>query len=148
MKTATLPILVSLIMSLFFVSCEKEEQESNRRDVLLGSWNVIEKEAENISAKVSLRSINDAYVVSISESSIYKNDILIHNFFQLGNDFVVTASVEGDNINIPVATINGTSIRGSGTISKKQNKITWSYWVDMGDGEEVEYHATYSKLQE
>ncbi len=145
MKKEFIQIIVSVIMVLGFIACEKEELENNNRDLLVGSWNVIEKEAENDITKTNTRSLNDAYMVSISKSEVYESEVLISNFFQLGNDFVVNATIDGKNIEIPQVTINEVSVRGSGTISGNKKKITWSYWVDMGDGNELEYQATYNK---
>ncbi len=145
MKRGFLQIIIVSTLILGFMACEKEDLTTDERDSLVGSWNVIEKEAEGVVAKISNRSINDAYVVSISKSEVYESDVLIRNFFQLGDNFVVEASINDKSIEISQATIDGTSVRGSGTISNNKKTITWSYWVDMGDGEEVEYKATYKK---
>ncbi len=137
-------LLLPIILLTSFFACEKEPLETDVRDKLIGNWNVVENEANN-PLPISSRQMNDAYIVSISKSAVYQSDILIKNFFQLGQDFEVTAEIDQDNIRITETTINDVTLRGSGTISKNKKQIEWSYWVDMGDGEETEYKATYSK---
>ncbi len=144
MKIKLLFPIVLLTSFFAFVACEKESLETDTRDKLIGNWNVVESEAGN-PLPIAVRQMNDAYIVSISKSAVYQSDVQIKNFFQLGQDFEVTAEIDQDNIQITQTTINDVTVKGSGTISKNKKQIEWSYWVDMGDGEEIEYKATYTK---
>ena len=135
--------LMSMALLFIFSSCEKEEEKENR-DAILGQWDVVENEAGINPASAELRDINDAYIVNITRSDIFADEVNIYNFFQLGNGFRVPAYVEDKQVIISKITLDGNSFRGSGSISSNNKTIEWTYWVDMGDGSEVEYRATFT----
>lgn len=133
-----------LLMMTIFNSCEKQEEEMENRDAFVGQWDVVENEAGINPVSVELRNINDAYIVNVARSQVFADEANIYNFFQIGDSKYVPAFVEEKNITIPKITLDGISFRGSGTISNNNKTIEWTYWVDIGDGGEVEYIATYT----
>ena len=136
--------LFVIILSIFFSSCEKQEEEINNRDKVVGTWNVVENEVTVNPASVELRKVEEAYIVHLTRSEIFADEVYIYNFFNIGSDFHVPAYIENKTITISKVTLEDHTIHGNGTISNDNQTIDWTYWVEDPFGDEKEYRATYS----
>jgi len=134
-------IIISIIS--LFSSCEKQVAQTNERDKIVGEWDVVEKEGGATQASVQQRSIQDAYIVHLTRSEVFADEVYIYNFFQYREDHYVPAHIENKTITIDKIELDENTYRGQGTISSDYHTITWTYWVDEGYGEE-EYTAVYS----
>ena len=136
---------VLLVISLFslLLSCEDQVIKTTERDKIVGEWDVVEKEGGAVNVSVEKRSIQDAYIVHITRSTVFADEVYIYNFFQYQEDHYVPANIDGQTITIDKIELDDNTYRGQGTISSDHHKITWTYWVDEGYGEE-EYTAVYS----
>jgi len=137
-------LLLLFIGILGFSSCEKQEEEISNRDKVVGAWDVVENEASATPASVELRKIDEAYIVHLTRSEIFADEVYIYNFFNIGADFHVPAYIENKTITISKVTLEDHTIHGSGTISNDNQTIEWTYWVEDPYGDEKEYRATYS----
>jgi len=134
-------LIIGFILSL--VSCEKQVEQTQERDKIVGEWDVVEKEGGATQASVQQRSIQDAYIVHITRSEVFADEVYIYNFFQYQEDHYVPANVDDKTITIDKIELDDNVYRGQGTISSDYHTITWTYWVDEGYGEQ-EYTAVYS----
>lgn len=137
-------LLAFLLIGIFLFSCEKQEDETENRDKIVGQWDVVENEVEVIPASVELREINKAYIVNVTRSDIFADEVYIYNFFNIGASFNLPAYVEGNRVTIPEITLEDQTIHGEGSISGDNRTIEWSYWVEDPYGDEKEYRATYT----
>ena len=149
MKIVNIKKYSFLVLSLLifaFSSCDKQEEQMENRDAIVGKWNVVESVVEANPASAEVRAINEAYVVSITRSDIFADEVYIYNFFNVGFHFSVPAYVDGLKISIAEITFDSEdlTIRGEGTISSNHQTINWTYWVEDPYGDEREYKATYS----
>lgn len=141
-----------LFLSLFFVgiamvSCEEQKDDMEDRDAIVGSWDVVENPAGVITASVEIRQIQEAYIVNITRSDIFADEVYIYNFFAIGSTFHLPAFVDGKTITISEITLEDFTFRGQGTIASNNRTIEWSYWVTPPGGSEEEYRATYTFRQ-
>jgi hypothetical protein len=135
-------LITSVVSALLLNSCEKIANEDGYTAVQIeGQW----KCEENSSV---YKSALDFYTVYISLVPGDSSRIRIKNFYQLGNDVTVEATVSGLNLTIPSQTVSsGFTFQGEGTVKSNYNEISWSYTVNDGSGEVDQVTATYSKLQ-
>lgn len=136
-KIIFIPIL---IISLIW-SCELENTDLlTTTEKLEGQW-MCDENAE------LFKSTLDQYTVYIEISPIDDKNVLISNFYQLGHNIDVVASISGMTITLPYqTTTDGFEVNGAGTISSKYNKITWRYYVDDGSGFVDQVDAVYTKV--
>lgn len=121
-------------------SCEDLLNTDNQSmvDRIEGTWRC--EETSSI-----FKSTLDYYSVYISPSASDSTQILIGNFYDLGNDVEATARVNGNSISLPQQTLmGGYTVRGSGTISSNAKQISWVYYVDDGSGQQDEVEAIYT----
>ena len=139
-------LVLVFVLSLFVMSCEKQEEQMANRDAIVGKWDVVEREASAVPVSAEVRGMNEAYVVSITRSDVFADEVYIYNFFNVGFHFNVPAYVDGLKISIAEITFDseGLTIRGEGTISSNHQTINWTYWVEDPYGDEKEYKTTYS----
>jgi len=138
-----------LLLLLVFVisSCEKQEEQMENRDAIVGKWDVVEREASAVPVSVEVRGVNDAYIVHITRSETFADEVYLFNFFNIGYDYYIPAAVDGKTITIDEITLRDYTIRGEGAISSNSHKIEWTYWVEGPYGDEKEYRATYSFIE-
>ena len=137
--------LFLLFVGIFVISsCEKQEEETTNRDKIVGTWDVVENEVVAEPASVQLRRVEEAYIVNLTRSDIFADEVYIYNFFNIGYSFHVPAFVEDHNVTISKITLEDHVIHGKGTISNDNETIEWTYWVEDPYGDEKEYRATYS----
>jgi hypothetical protein len=135
--------LLGLIVIFNLSSCLKQTEEMENRDAILGQWDVVENDASTNPASIDLRSVDEAYIVNITRSDKFVDEVYIYNFYNVNSLFKVPAYVEDKLITIPKITLENHTIHGSGTIASDNKTIDWSYWVDDGYGD-IEYVATYT----
>lgn len=126
----------SFVFSMLLLSCAKEDANdpnapstpsSDARDAFVANWNVTENSTTS--------STPNAYVVSISKQTSSSTAIVINNFYGL-NTYSVTATVNGNFLNIPYQSIkNNTNSTigfaiGSGTLATN-TKINITYTTSI-----------------
>jgi len=146
MKKRTLAVLIAL--SLFLpemVSCEQEQISAGKRDALEGNW-VVDENSQFYNKTTSA-----VYNVYISLSNQDSTGLFIANFYQLGYDNEIRATLDGDRIRLEpgqeVTLLNSLYkiTEGVGVISSDYQSIDWSYQVDDGSGQIDHVTATYSR---
>jgi len=150
MKTVPLrkySFLVVLFLIFAISSCEKQEDQMAARDAIVGKWDVVENEVSSTPASVQLRNIKEAYLVNLTRSETFADEVYIYNFFNIGYDFHLPAYVDGKTITISKITLEDYTVRGQGSISEDNQTIEWSYWVEDPYGDEKEYRATYTFIE-
>jgi len=123
LKLASVLLLVASLLN----SCTKENPlDTDARDKFVGNWTCNEK--VNGTAM-------STFTVTISKSVTVTNttDILMANFYQLGNNFKAIAQVNGNNVTIASQNIDGFTVSGSGSMSGTTT-ITLNYTADDGSG--------------
>ncbi len=69
----------------------------------------------------------------------------MNNFYELGKDQNITATLNGRNLNIPEQVVKGCTIKGYGLVSFDFGKIEWSYTVVLDTGDRDDVTATYTR---
>src|SRR3990167_2750000 len=108
---------------LFFASCLKDETTT-----LDGTWSC--SESSQIYGSTS-------YEVNIETDASDANKISLENFYNLGYQNKVTASLSGDNISISSQTIDGYKISGSGTKNSGTSLSFEYYSYDGADHDTI-----------
>ncbi len=140
LKIITAALLVSMSMS-----CENLLNDLTDEQIALeleGQWSVDES---SIIYKAALQS--QTVFISVSESN--PTQILIENFYGLGNSSVAVGNVVGYQVQLPdnqSLTGGFTIVQGAGTIDKNLKKIEWNFSIDDGSGEVDQVEATYTLL--
>ncbi|QQS51865.1 MAG: hypothetical protein IPM71_03835 [Bacteroidota bacterium] len=141
----TIKILAIAILLTMGMSCENLLNDLTDEQIALeleGQWTV--DESSSI-FKAAMQS--QTVFISVSESD--PTQILIENFYGLGNNSVASARVNGYTLqllNNQSLDNDFTLVQGSGTINKNLNVITWNYSIDDGSGEVDQVQATYTIL--
>jgi hypothetical protein len=128
------------LLALTLGSCEQalDLLSDDPRDTFVGTWSVNET--------TSKKSTLIFYEVNIEKSSSDTTTVLINNFYELGNNMSVRASVSGGNITISSQTVDGFTFQGSGDIAFNDKTIDLSYTVDYNNGTPADHvTATYTK---
>lgn len=138
-KTLKSVLLVTLF-GLTFTACQEdtfEDDTSDVRDRFVGTWTVSETESNQ----------TRNFDVTISKSDFNSSRINIFNFYKLGQQDSVIASVStvsSNTITIPNQVIQNTyGFSGSGVL-QDDNTIEFSYTVDDGNGD-VNVTAVFSR---
>ena len=138
-------LLILLFLLLTLGSCDKQQEQMDNRDKIIGQWDVVENKASANPASAEIRNIEQAYIVNITRSETFPDEAYIYNFFNIAYDFFVPAHVDGSTITIDKLELRDHTFRGSGSISEDHQTIEWTYWVEGPyDDSEIEYRATYS----
>ena len=138
-------ILIAFLFSFFlFSSCEKQEEDIENRDAIVGQWDVVENKVDAANASIEIRDLNAAYIVNITRSDVFADEVKLNNFFNIAYNFFVPGVVDGLKITIHKIELRDYVISGTGTIANNHRTIEWSYWVEDPYGEKNEYRATYT----
>jgi hypothetical protein len=123
-KRTTFATGILLLSLALLPACAPEEtpDPADERDKFVDGWNV----AENSSLAGASN-----YVVLISKSTTNSSEVLLENFYDLGNQHKARMSVSGNTLTIPQQTLNGNQLSGSGTLSGN-NTFTLTYTVNNG----------------
>jgi hypothetical protein len=137
------------ILAFLTVSCDEVLNTSSNSDIakqLEGQWKCDETSTLYKSAS-AFKSVERIYYVNIFLSDKDSTTVQIEKFYELGENVIAHAKVNGNNITLIKEELEGGfSIRGTGTISSNLKTITWLYYVDDGSGEEDEVSATYTYM--
>ena len=129
MKLKVSFVVLSLMIGVFFVSCEDEIIGGNIEETL------IKKLTKTWYAKESSKKFGKRiYKVEILQDSIYANRIIIKNFGNLGKNNFVKATVfeNEDSLNINSQRIDDNPVSGSGKINDNVSRITLEYTINLG----------------
>ena len=143
-KRLLYPIL-SVLLLMFFASCEEIRNEPTEVSSLEGEWKV-DEDSE------LFKSTEDTYHVNISLSPYDSTMIYISNFYHVGPESEIVGKVEGDRIELPsgqemtVLESVYTILSGSGNIATDYQSISWSYEIDDGSGMVDHVTATYTRV--
>jgi len=138
-------VLFFISLIFLFSSCEKQAEQTENRDKIIGQWSVVEYEASANEASAEIRNLNLSYFVNITRSEVFADEAYIYNFFEIGEYDKVPAYVDGNQVIISKIELEDHVFRGSGTISEDHQTIEWTYWVEGPyDDHEIEYRATYT----
>lgn len=125
---------------LFMSSCELDDfnlDSNDDRDKIVDTWKCEENS--------SLFGQQTPYLSDISKSSSDSVTIYINNFYQLGFNEEIFATLTNRSIDIPNQTVDGHVIIGFGTVASNYNSIQFTYTVDDGSGMLDNVNATYRR---
>lgn len=131
-------LLVASILLL--TSCELDDfniDSDDDRDKITDTWRCEENS--------ELYGQSNPYLSDISKNSSDSITIYINNFYQLGFDQEVYATLTNRTIDIPQQIVDGHKIKGNGTIDNSYNSIRFKYTVDEGSGILDDVTALYSR---
>ncbi|GAB4292995.1 MAG: hypothetical protein Kow0068_18150 [Marinilabiliales bacterium] len=124
------------IILIFLVSCQPDENDDNLnddvRDNLVKTWQCDEN------SQIYSKSTMTIYTVDIQKDDSSQDDILIYNFYNLGNEYYVKASLSGSELKIIQQEISGHTVNGTGIITNNFKRIDWQYYVDDGSGIDID----------
>lgn len=121
-KTIRQPQIFTLGLLILLVACEADvPYPDNPALELSGTWQCRES-----SEKLSPAS----YSVTINSASSFSEEIEVSNFYQLGQSRKVRILIQGYYLSIPVQSVDGFSISGSGSVSGRFDQISLTYTVD------------------
>ena len=96
-------------LALFVTSCQKDDNSpqnsSDDRDKYVRQWSCNE---------TSQQQGNSNYTITISKDVTSANQILVKNFYFLGNSTTTVMIVDGNNVTINSQNVSGTTLHGSG----------------------------------
>jgi len=146
MRKRTIALLLAISISLpGMISCEQEKTAAGTRDALEGTWKVDEN------SQFYKKDANAVYNVYISLSDQDTAGLYIANFYQLGYENEVRATLDDDRIRLDpgqeLTLLNSSYeiVDGTGVIASDYQSVSWTYQVDDGSGEIDHVTATYSR---
>ena len=114
---------IAVLFLFVLVACENDEFNVNDpRLNYVGTWDVNEKTGDFAP---------QSYSVSIDLGDLASN-IVIRGLYAQGPSFLITAIVNGRNLEIPVQTRTGLTISGSGSSNSEFNSINLQFSVNDG----------------
>ena len=127
--------LTVLSLSLIVLSCEKQNDFNDDRDNITGTWKCQETDNSN-------KTIN--FEATISKNNTDSMKIWVDNFSAF--DIKVSVGMGGHLLTIPLQTVDGFKISGSGSVAYSNNKINWTYSIDDdNDGIFEHFTATFTR---
>jgi hypothetical protein len=139
------PLLpAGIFLLVFTVSCEELLNnlgtQQNVREKIEGQWSCDE-------TSEFYKSTAEIFAVYISPDQDDSTKVLIDNFYELGYDVSVVATISDRNLYIDSQTVgNGYTIIGSGSISSNYNEINWNYTVEDGSGKIDNATARFTRM--
>lgn len=129
MRYRILSLILVLTSFTYLQSCVPDDDqvpkpdETDTRSKYTGDWNI----SENSQVFGTTN-----YLINIKAGS-GSSEILLTNFYNLGFQDSVTATLSGTSISIPTQTVDGHTVSGSGNI-ETDKFITLNYKVNDGSG--------------
>jgi hypothetical protein len=123
-KVTMKKIFPFLAMILFLQACEIEQDEDTSRADFLGLWTCTETEGELAPQTYAI----EIYAIGLG------NSVGITGLYNQGGSFILNGDVSGRNLSIPLQSVDGISIGGSGTMSFSLDKITLNFTANDGSG--------------
>ena len=124
-KTFRYAIIAATLFMVFY-ACNPNDPNNNPqptadpRDKFVGSWSCSEVSHQNGSS---------TFTVPISLNANNSSQLLLGNFYQMGQVYGVVA---GTNVTVPSQSVSSCNIWGSGNITNNNTRINWNYYVDTG----------------
>ena len=132
-------IWISLFAFVFSCDVLDTNEDPNGYN-LEGTWKCDETSS-------TYKSTMNYYNIYIEPNPSDSLKIYIYNFYQLGNDIEVNASISGHNLTIRTQSVgDGFTVSGNGTIASNLKTIEVSYLVDDGSGSDDNVTATLTYL--
>jgi hypothetical protein len=130
-------LLLIIVLTTIFESCQKDLGLTDERETVEGTW----KCQEVVNNKDTY-----SYYVQISKAADDSTKVYLYNFFQIGMNYKVYAYLNGTSLTIPKQTTDNIQFSGNGTISSGNNTIKWTYSANDGSGTD-NVTATYTKSE-
>lgn len=130
-------ILASAFLFLL-PACQPDDESTeptDERDKFVAAWSCTE---------VSTNTAQTTFNVHINKSTTNSTDILMENFYNIGQAFSARATVSGSSLTIPNQIYNNKPLHGSGTMISN-NTINMTYYVDLGSGNIDTCTATFTR---
>ena len=110
---------------VLLVSCEEDpvDPDFDLRDEYVGTWTASEN--SNFFG-------DQTYTVEVSKSDTNLTDIWVTNFYGLGNNSLTVMEVSDNNIFIPLQTVAGSEVSGTGQSAIDFSEVTLTYGVNEG----------------
>ena len=125
-RTKYLGISLIILSTLYFSSCKKDDNTkqdgSDDRDKFVRSWACSES---------SQQQGNSNYTIIISNDVTTSNQILVKNFYNLGNTTSSVMIVDGNNVTIASQNVSGNVLHGSGHYNSSSS-LTFNFTADDG----------------
>lgn len=136
-KTAFIAVI---IVAISFIGCTTEEDlgPTDVRDNFIATWSATEFDATN--AQVGTGTIS----ITKKTTDTTNTRIYISNISNIGSAFKPEAIVSGSSFTIPSYNGSGYTVTGSGSYSASTGKISMSYTLNNGSGNE-NFTATLTK---
>lgn len=125
--------------TLVLVSCEiQNDNDSNdARDNITGTWKCKELDKDNTP---------NSFEATISKNNSDSTKIWVDNFSAFGPGIKVSVGMGGHLLTIPIQTVDGFKISGSGSVASSNNKIDWTYSIDDDNNGVFEHFtATFTR---
>jgi hypothetical protein len=122
-KTVTTALLV--IGLLFVASCDTSEDPddpADDRDKLVDGWTCNEQ---------SSQTGQSSFTVVISKSTSSSTQVLLQNFYAVGNAFQAKMNVSGNTLSIPQQVYNNNQLNGAGSVTGT-NSFSLTYYINNG----------------
>lgn len=117
-------LVVLSVLSVFFTSCVKEEDNLDTVDKWVGVWTCAEVEGDFAPQTY------DIEIIGKTEG----NQVSVVGLYNQGSSFFIDAEVSGDLIEIPQQTEYGITIYGDGVINTADDMITLFFTANDGAG--------------
>lgn len=139
-----LPFVIMACFLIFtLIACEEFSAPKNNKDVALrleGQWKCTESSS-------IFKSTGISYLIYLTPSEFDSSQIVIENFYNLGDAVVAVAQVDGSRLVLNNQKLEGGFfLSGIGAISENLQTIAWEYSIDDGSGEKDMVNATYTYL--
>jgi len=115
-------ILVSVVVITLFSCNPDDDKDVDQRDKFIGAWTCTETSHKN-PAPID-------FSVHITKNELTTNEILLSNFYLLGNEEKITIRVDYSNLSIAQQTVCDMTVHGSGAYN--QGKVNLVYYVNDG----------------
>ena len=123
----------------FFSGCSKDDDGpgGGGREAFIGTYRITTERVGTL--------LTDAdYSTTVTKSSANNTDILINNILNLGAEYTIKATVNGDSFTIPQQTVQGVGFAGSG--QRNGNNLSYSVQVTGTGGGIVNWTVECVKM--
>lgn len=119
-------IIGAAFISLFLMglaACNPDENENaDQREKFIGTWNCTETSSQNPNPIT--------FSVTITKDELTENEIMLANFYHLGEDQKSRLVVNYSQLSMPQQTVCNLNVSGTGAYT--QDKVNMTYYVNDG----------------
>jgi hypothetical protein len=131
--------LLFLSFLLLFVTCKKDDTpDVADTDDYLGMWQCNEYDLN--------QQLIATFQIEIRSHPDFLDRVLIDNFNQLGQGFLLEGVVDNASIDLPQQVLSSTAINGGGIITNHLNNLELQYNIDNGTGQPEIVEASCARL--